>query len=228
MAARPKLAASMIAVWDEPGGARHLLMGKRHESLRFLPGYLVFPGGRLERQDWVKRRETDRSGTGLDAEHRLALDQEWVKRRTASQRTLSPSEACLRTALRECLEETGYDLGAACNAPVRYVGRAITPPPLPIRFDTRFFLIALPPGERPPPRLTNGDGELLRAGWRSLHEIAGQKVHQVTRAMLDHALAMADGRADAPLLVADRTPKGWRGPPARRSRDLQVPCADQA
>ncbi|MGD1887450.1 MAG: NUDIX domain-containing protein [Cohaesibacteraceae bacterium] len=227
MAVRPRQAASLIALWTDGTGSRHLLMGKRGESLRFLPGYLVFPGGRLERQDWVKPNETDGSSMGLDAKHRSALDREWVKHRLASMTRLSPADALLNAALRECLEETGIDLSRSIDGRARYVGRAVTPPGGPIRFDTRFFLVRILSEGAPPAAQQLVDGELLSTGWRSLEEIACGKVHHITRGMLDHAIAVNEGADDLPLLIADRTPKHWSGKPALRSRNLRAPNPDQ-
>lgn len=49
-AVRPKDAASLILWKDGPRGIE-ILMGRRHHNLRFMPGVLVFPGGRVDHDD---------------------------------------------------------------------------------------------------------------------------------------------------------------------------------
>ncbi|HEY0293434.1 MAG TPA: NUDIX hydrolase, partial [Hansschlegelia sp.] len=43
--------AATLIVIDRSRRTPKLLMGRRHESLRFMPGKYVFPGGRVERED---------------------------------------------------------------------------------------------------------------------------------------------------------------------------------
>ena len=52
-AVRPSHAASLI-LWRQGGarGAAEVLMGLRHMRHRFMPGVLVFPGGRVDRADY--------------------------------------------------------------------------------------------------------------------------------------------------------------------------------
>ncbi len=49
-AARPKLAASIILLDGEPGNER-VVMGARNKALKFMPGAVVFPGGRVDKND---------------------------------------------------------------------------------------------------------------------------------------------------------------------------------
>ena len=47
---RPRDAATLI-VLDRTGPEPSVLMGKRHDSHKFMPGKFVFPGGRIEPGD---------------------------------------------------------------------------------------------------------------------------------------------------------------------------------
>ena len=50
----PKDAASII-ILRERKGKIYVLMGKRPENSRFMPGVYVFPGGVLERKDYLTK-----------------------------------------------------------------------------------------------------------------------------------------------------------------------------
>lgn len=206
MAVRARPAASLVAVWSDEEGAPHVFMGRRHPDLRFLPNCLVFPGGRVERQD-------SEATMRLAASCATALNTELAK---------PFASRFVNTALRECAEETGLHLRPG-NGDLRYIARAVTPPRFPIRYDTRFFLYTLPGAEPPAPQ-SAGDGELLDVGWYSADDIARASVHHVTKAVLGHALDVARTQSAAPqrLLVADRTPKRWNGLSALRSAQLKA------
>lgn len=149
-AMRPRDAATLLLV-DRSGPLPKVLMGRRHDRHKFMPGKYVFPGGRVEPYDGRmpiagELRETDAS--------RLALG----LRRTSPQRTRGFALA----AIRETCEETGILLGRKSESAVRaphdswkefekagivpdlsglqFVARAITPPGRPRRFDARFFV----------------------------------------------------------------------------------------
>ena len=57
---RPKDAATLIVLRRDLGGIR-VLMGRRSDAHVFMPGSVVFPGGRVDR--------SDRYGPALDALH---------------------------------------------------------------------------------------------------------------------------------------------------------------
>ncbi len=70
-------------------------------------------------------------------------------------------EAAQRAAVREAHEETGLDLGDPSRLPI--IGRWITPALAPRRYDTLFFLAALPEGQQPVPDGT----EVIECSWWS-------------------------------------------------------------
>lgn len=123
----PRPAASLLVQCMIDGGPA-VLMGMRGAGHKFMPNKLVFPGGRVDREDYAVEPATPLPKHVLDrlqasANHKLA--------------------AALGIAVaRELEEETGLTLGNPPNlAGLDYLCRAITPPAQPIRFDARFFVV---------------------------------------------------------------------------------------
>jgi 8-oxo-dGTP pyrophosphatase MutT (NUDIX family) len=96
---RPRDAATLILL-DHSGGAARVLLGRRHDGHKFMPGKFVFPGGRIEPCD----RRMSIAGP-LDA----------VVEEKLNARTRRPSSGFARAlalaAIRETFEETGLALG---------------------------------------------------------------------------------------------------------------------
>lgn len=184
-------------------------MGRRHESLRFLPGFLVFPGGRVEAQD-------------RKAKAIAHLDKACLA--TLIDESREPAEALARAAVRECIEETGLMIVPHLAKPLRYMARAITPPGLAIRYDTRFFLADVSARDSPPQPQIPGDGELLSPAWYDVGALHTEKLHHVTQAVLQHVLRayQLSGSSFGRLLIADKAPQRWRGLPPLRSRGLKA------
>lgn len=112
-------AASLLLLRDMPGTVSgvQVLAIRRSDNMRFLPGYLAFPGGAVD--------ASDHHATNTQ---RLSV--------IASER---PDDVIFaRAALRECTEEIGICFG---TTQLRFVGRWITPPNPQARFDTRFFAV---------------------------------------------------------------------------------------
>ena len=156
---RPRDSATLILI-DRSGTVPKVLLGRRHERHRFLPGKFVFPGGRVEIKDRLMP-----TAAPLHARDTERLMQR-VKRPS-----LAKAAAYALAAIRETYEETGLMLGApspnAFPAPaeawepfakagivpdlsaVHFIGRAITPPGRPRRFDSRFFAADFNGGRAP-------------------------------------------------------------------------------
>lgn len=206
-------AASLIAVWRDSHGQPHVFMGRRHESLRFLPGVMVFPGGKVERSEAAPAIRLDEPSI-----HELQFER---------MKGVSP-EALASTALRECWEETGLDAVPHINGQLRYVARAITPPHLPVRYDTHFLLASFHGSAAPPRPQRGGDGELVEIDWYSQVQLRDHKLHHVTRHVLDFCLAQPNPLSTpmhTRVLVSDRRPKRWRGQDPARSRHLREATA---
>lgn len=213
MAARARAAASLIAIWRDSRGSPFVFMGRRHESLRFLPGVMVFPGGKVERSEAAP-------SVRLDDPSRQELQFERPK---------GPNPDDLAsTALRECHEETGLEATPHIQGTLRYVARAITPPHLPMRYDTHFLLANFHSSPKPPSPQQAGDGELVETAWYDQNQLSKHKLHHVTRHVLDFCMAHPDPMSIAMatrVLVADRRPKHWRGQDPTRSRYLREATA---
>jgi len=195
---RPKDAATLLLVRRDAGVPR-VLMGRRARGHVFMAQKWVFPGGRLHASDY-----------------RVAAASE-LPEATASKLQLTAPPARARAlaaaAVRELFEETGLLLGAPGAgktrspewrdflatghlphlAPLQFVGRAITPPVRPRRFDARFFmadasqLISLDP--------TSGCGELDEIAWFSWDEAERLDLPSITRAILADVAARLDDPA---------------------------------
>ena len=151
----PRPAATVIAARDGGDGIEVLVL-QRSAGSRFLPGYVVFPGGAVDPGD-------------AELAHRWFGD---------------ANEAARACAIRELAEETGLTLtshglqphadGAVDEAPpaadaLHQISHWIAPEEVPVRFDARFFAVAVADGANPnmePNMEPTADGaEAERAWW---------------------------------------------------------------
>ena len=96
---RPVDAATLILV-DRSGATPKVLVGKRHEKVVFMPGKIVFPGGRVDAAD---------SRIPVAEPIPAALEANLLKGRPKI--TPSRARALAIAAVRETCEETGLCLG---------------------------------------------------------------------------------------------------------------------
>lgn len=134
----PRLAATVILLRDDTDGLQAYTQ-RRAATMRFAPGMYAFPGGSVSSQDEA----------GPDPESELAIRMGLPK---------TSAGAVLRAAVRELAEETGVRLSTAELAPW---ARWLTPEFEPRRYDTFFFLAALPVGQLP----ADAAGEADHALW---------------------------------------------------------------
>ena len=200
---RPRDAASMVVVRADRDATR-VLMGTRHHGHRFMPGKVVFPGGRVDRADYGVR------GAGTLQAATRALLVERMRGRASEQR----ARAIALASIRETYEETGVLIGCRAKphvlprgngawgdflrhgiapdlAPLRLIARAITPPGHVRRFDTRFFLTTADAvaGETEPP-----SDELASLSWLTFEEARRCDIPAITAMVLD----IAERRSRAP------------------------------
>ncbi|WP_202049971.1 NUDIX hydrolase [Microvirga mediterraneensis] len=194
---RPVDAATLIII-DRKGRNPKVLMGRRHEGLKFMPGKFVFPGGRIE--------AGDRSMTVTGALHPRA-EQALMARvtRPSAQR----SRALALAAIRETFEETGLllgtkDYGAPDSAPtgtawttfqergifpdleaLHFIGRAVTPPKRVRRFDTRFFAVDRTAIAEEIEGIVGPEAELVELAWVSIAQAKALDLPPITTVILD-------------------------------------------
>ena len=188
-AIRARHAASLIVLRDADGDPA-MLMGLRGAGHRFMPNRLVFPGGAVDRAD-----ATAPVASAMPP-HVQAMLQKSCKPRLA--------HALAVAAARELEEETGLSLGTPpALGEFDYLGRAITPPDSPVRFNARFFTVAADAvaGE------LAGSGELEGLRWYGVAEALALDLARPTRAvigLLQAWLAMSPaeraGRVTVPVM----------------------------
>ena len=148
-------AAAAICVREGPSGAPEMLAVRRSDESRFLPGYISFPGGALEPEDEDRARRWFGDAT---ERHRAA-------------------------ALREAIEEVGIaitgsgvvassatdalDRDPPAAAAMHEICRWVAPPVVPVRFDARYFAIAVEGDVEP----VVDDREIADAWWTTAGEL---------------------------------------------------------
>lgn len=176
--ATPQPAATVILIRDSDRGPEALLM-RRHRSSGFVPGAWVFPGGRVDSADsgpglheridgipaagpppafWTAaiREVFEETGVflGRAAGGAWAADASSDRRMESLRRQLMEDEI----TLLDVMDEAAVELD---TAGLVHMAHWITPVVEPRRYDTHFFLAALPDGRtaRPDPR------EMTEAAW---------------------------------------------------------------
>jgi len=191
---RPKDAATLILV-DRSGHVPKVLLGKRHAGHKFMPGKFVFPGGRVDPAD--KAMPVARP---LHRHAEARLMQRFHHGSPVRARALALA------AIRETFEETGLLLGVRSEAAkvpdgpwtafaqnkvlpdlgaMHFIGRAITPPGRPRRFDARFFTMDASAVAHRVQGVTGPDAELTELVWMPLAQAKELDMPAVTGVMLE-------------------------------------------
>jgi 8-oxo-dGTP pyrophosphatase MutT (NUDIX family) len=201
---RPKDAATLILV-DRAGRVPKVLLGKRHHGHKFMPGKFVFPGGRVDPAD--RRMPVARPLDPATQAHLMKR----LQRPSAAK-----ARAFALAAIRETFEETGLLLGvrerATAKVPrgpwtafakadilpdlgaLHFIGRAITPPGRPRRFDARFFTMDASAIAHRIEGVTGPDAELVELVWMPLADAKALDMPAVTGVMMEELDArIADG-----------------------------------
>ena len=147
---KPRDATSVIIIKRDNFNC-YVLMGRRPKSSKFMPGVYVFPGGAVDKDDYI-------CGDFLEIEEKTS-------RKKLKTRSFRQTKALLLSAIRETAEETGLFLGKNNKSlsliklknnnlwysffkkallpdldGLYFFGRAITPSFLKTRYHARFFL----------------------------------------------------------------------------------------
>jgi 8-oxo-dGTP pyrophosphatase MutT (NUDIX family) len=191
---RPRDAASLVLI-DRSGLEPKILFGKRHDGHVFMPGMLVFPGGRLDPED----RRMKFSG---------ALDPASERRLLAGSPITSKARlnALALAAIRETCEETGILIGSESEAiktpaagwqpfleaklapnlsALRFFLRAITPPGRPRRFDTRFFVADRRDAKIERDGIAGPDSEFVELKWLTCAEARAGNTPIITKVIIE-------------------------------------------
>lgn len=193
---KPRDSATLV-ILDRSSRAPKVLMGRRHVNQSFMPGKFVFPGGSVEPSD---RRMPVAGALSTRAEDALF--------KKVSRPSYTRNRALALSAIRETYEETGLMIGTkqygAPEAPenslwqafgkagiypdieqLSFVARAITPPGLIRRFDTRFFAVDRKAVAEEQGGFVGPDSELTELIWISLKEANDLEMAPVTRTIID-------------------------------------------
>lgn len=185
---QPRHAAAAIVMTDEP--TPRVLMIKRSDKMRFMAGHHAFPGGRVDDDEGTRHVLGAENLTGVstltgggttaplpgepdDAVALHALVREVFEETgvllTEGAKAI-PKDA-MRDARRAILvDETKFDdfleaHGHTINAGLfHHAGTWVTPPNVPIRFNTRYFLITVP-GEPETELLPENEDEISDIDW---------------------------------------------------------------
>jgi 8-oxo-dGTP pyrophosphatase MutT (NUDIX family) len=192
---RPRDAATLVLL-RRRGKTAEVLMGRRSDTLAFMPGMFVFPGGRMERSDMT----APRAGTLHEGDARRLVAG------MGSRGSLRRAEALALSAIRETQEETGLFIGRNGQTPktgatgswapfrdegvlpdlaaLRFIARAITPPGRVRRFDTRFFAADAGHAVNPDGLIANPAEELEEVRWVGIDDAHEIKAPDITKAIL--------------------------------------------
>ena len=191
---KPRDSATLILI-DRSESVPKVLLGRRHERHRFMPGKFVFPGGRIEPADGKMP-------------FAAPLNKRHVERlmRQVKRPSLAKAAAYALAAVRETHEETGIMLGVASDKPVaapeawepfakagivpdlsgiHFIARAITPPKRPLRFDSRFFAADVSAIARRDAGFVGSDKELVELVWMPITEASRLDMPGITAVALE-------------------------------------------
>jgi 8-oxo-dGTP pyrophosphatase MutT (NUDIX family) len=148
-----RLAASLIGVRDGDGGPEILLI-ERTRDHRFLPGYVAFPGGAVDRSDGplAARWFGDEQEAGRAAAIREVAEEVGLAVTADSVQVADPARPVGR-----------IDEAPPPRARLPEIARWIAPERVPVRFDARYYATRMDGAPHPTP-----DGaEVATAWWES-------------------------------------------------------------
>ncbi len=178
MSPAPIKAATVILLRDPADGPFEVYLLRRHDANPFMGGVFVYPGGKIDGEDWEAARTPGAAAFLRQREYRAA-----------SQIPRDEHLAACRAAIRELFEEAHVLLARIAGCPAAeaptavterlirladqelhgrsfsgilseagvqpaigelyYCANWVTPERRPVRFDTHFFVARLPAGQEP-------------------------------------------------------------------------------
>jgi 8-oxo-dGTP pyrophosphatase MutT (NUDIX family) len=191
-------AATLLLVRDGVRGIEVLTL-KRSAAMRFLPGYLAFPGGAIDAQDEVTatsywtgalqgQEQTDDATYAAGAIRECAEEVGWLCATTQGR------EMNLKLTEQSALLEGTTTVGGLLNAYdakvfgnlLRFVGRWVTPAAMPARFDTRFFIYHVK-GQAMPVHMQSAENEWIQ--WHRPEDLLA-RIESATERAVPPTIAM--------------------------------------
>jgi 8-oxo-dGTP pyrophosphatase MutT (NUDIX family) len=188
LAAIPK-PASTVVLMDE---LSRVYLTKRPVTMKFMGGFHVFPGGAVESQDTLVEDEYingDVALLSINLSYYIAAARELFEEvgillgnTVDGFPVLLPKEKVIKyrndlvngeIPFITVLEQEKLYFNPNC---LTYFGQIITPEISPIRFDTRFFLAKLPPGQSPEPDDKEVDGAIWIKPEEALSAFSNKKI----------------------------------------------------
>jgi glyoxylase-like metal-dependent hydrolase (beta-lactamase superfamily II)/8-oxo-dGTP pyrophosphatase MutT (NUDIX family) len=194
-------------------GSQEVFIVARAPALRFLGGFLAFPGGKVHPSDHDLAQHT----SGLTSQHVAAVRELFEEIGVLLARDAAgdylPEGELLRLRCELMAEQLTFnDLLAERNLHLRpedlaFAGSLVTPPFSPFRFDTAFFVADLPRGQTAevwPGELTAGawqSAEGVLAGWTAGDNLVSPPTVALLEAICGRPVAELPPRI-RPLLLA--------------------------
>tara|TARA_B100000686_G_scaffold54455_1_gene58672 strand:- start:17163 stop:17921 length:759 start_codon:yes stop_codon:yes gene_type:complete len=214
---KPRNAASLVLLKTVNKEVK-VLLGKRSNKTRFMPGAWVFPGGVLDKNDYKTKKYTKLNPIIIS---RLAVSN-----------NINTANALALASIRETAEETGLLLGKIKKnifynnnlekdngivtmqkmnlvpdlAKLSYLGRAITPTFSPIRFHARFFL-ADAKDLSGKIKTTN---ELVEIKWIPIKNATKLPMADVTEFMINELLSLEGKISKIKIMLKNRPMFTWK------------------
>jgi 8-oxo-dGTP pyrophosphatase MutT (NUDIX family) len=141
----PLPAATLVLLRDRSVGGFEVLLIRRHAASKFAAGDFVFPGGKIEATDGSDGAGVIRE-TFEEVGILLACAEDGRLARVDDQRYAAYRHACQRDH-RAFWEMLRAERLTPATDRLVYFAHWITPETQPLRFDTRFFAAATPPGQ---------------------------------------------------------------------------------
>jgi len=172
----PLPASTVVLVRPDAAESFEIYLNRRPEQMDTYAGVYVFPGGRVEPSDWSGTMiGLTRGVTAIEARKKLGVDLQpelclghWVAAVRElfeevgihffySESALTEAFADRMHARRGALQRGEIGLAEMLSAdrllcdlaPLRYIFHRVTPEHYRVRFDTHFYLAALPVGQSP-------------------------------------------------------------------------------
>lgn len=222
-------AATVVIVRDGPAGLE-LLAIERAMTMGFAGGAIAFPGGKVDEADQSPGPfDGFESLEPADAAARVTAAREAFEEAgillsagppvdAATRRRLRPASDAHEIAFGALLAGIGHRLSAAAFRPF---ARWVPPPGLHKRFDTRFYVAALPPGEA-----MSADGhEAVAARWARPADLLAQADCGRLSLLFPTRcnLARLAGFESVAALLADPTPPPFVQPTVTADGWLTIP-----